>query len=358
VLAGSPALDQLAALTREAGVVPVLAASGEPRGYRHRARIAVRGRAALPKLGIFKEGTHRVVDIPGCVVHHPLINDVVVLCKQALRDVDAQPYADVTHRGLVRYLQIVVERSSQTVQIVVVANSDERTPLNPLLSRLREQLGERLQGLFWSAHSARTNAILGASCEKVSGTDAVHEELAGADVFFPPDAYGQANLAGYERIVRQIGKWVDDDADVLELYAGTGAIGLSLMPRVKRVRFCELSAGSLRGLRMGIDTLSPERKARTEVLPGHVATHAALARGGDIVIADPPRKGLDAALLSALCEAPPRRFIYMSCGLESFLRDARHLMAGGLKLCAVHAYDLFPFTDHVEILAQFERKPT
>ena len=54
--------------------------------------------------------------------------------------------------------------------------------------------------------------------------------------------------------------------------------------------------------------------------------------------------------------APPRRFIYMSCGLDSFLRDTQQLTAAGLKLSAVHAYDLFPFTDHVEILAKFERK--
>lgn len=354
-LAGSPALDELEVFAREAGVVPALAAAGAARGYRHRARIAVRGSASSPKLGIFEQGTHRVVDIPSCVVHHPLINDLAMVCKQAIRDVGAAPYADPSRRGLVRYLQVVVERASHSAQLVIVANTDEHTAPTALLKRLQALLGERLQGLFWSPHTAFDNAILGPRCIKVAGADAVREAVAGADVFFPPDAFGQANLAGYERIVEHINSWVQDGADVLELYAGTGAIGLSLMSRMQRVRFCELSKGSLHGLRMGIDALAPERRTRAVMLEGAVAKHAALAAHADVVIADPPRKGLDPALLQVLCASTPRRFIYMSCSLDSFLRDARALCASGLRLSELQVHDLFPFTDHVEILARFDR---
>lgn len=332
-----------------------MTASGDARGYRYRARLAVRGRAGSPKLGIFQEHSHRIVDIPHCVVQHPLINDVAALCKQAIRDTRTEPYAEAPHRGLVRYIQVVVERATERVQLVVVANCEERAPLDALLARLQELLGERLQGLFWSSNAERTNVILGAHCEKVAGGDAVCEQLAGTDVFFPPDAFGQANLRGYERIVKQIGTWVADGADVLELYAGTGAIGLSVLPRSARVRFCEVGEGSLHGLRMGIETLAPALQARAQLLAGPVALHAALARRADTVIADPPRKGLDADLLSALASEPPSRFIYLSCGLDSYLSDARQLLASGMRLTQLFAYDLFPFTEHVETLSLFER---
>jgi len=74
------------------------------------------------------------------------------------------------------------------------------------------------------------------------------------------------------------------------------------------------------------------------------------------VIADPPRKGLDAELTTALAEAPPARFIYVSCGLDSFLSDTERLLASGrLRLSALTAFNLIPFTDHVETVARFER---
>ena len=84
-----------------------------------------------------------------------------------------------------------------------------------------------------------------------------------------------------------------------------------------------------------------------------VASRAAVAQ---VVIADPPRKGLDLALTEQLRERPPERFIYVSCGLESLCRDAALLTAGGrLRLTELAAFDLLPYTEHVESVACFER---
>jgi 23S rRNA (uracil1939-C5)-methyltransferase len=75
-----------------------------------------------------------------------------------------------------------------------------------------------------------------------------------------------------------------------------------------------------------------------------------------VVIADPPRKGLDPELIEYLVEYPPERFVYISCGFESFLNDAARLTSRGkLRLVALAAFDLLPFTEHVEIVARFER---
>ena len=75
-----------------------------------------------------------------------------------------------------------------------------------------------------------------------------------------------------------------------------------------------------------------------------------------MVIADPPRKGLDPELTEYLSGQPPERFIYVSCGLDSFVRDAALLTRRGkLRLGAITAFNLMPFTEHVEIVARFER---
>src|SRR5690606_8644127 len=99
---------------------------------------------------------------------------------------------------------------------------------------------------------------------------------------------------------------------------------------------------------MGIDVLSPSLRARAELLPGSAADHAAQIATAEVVIADPPRKGLDPAVLSALAATPPERFVYVSCDAGTFLRDARQLTGSGgaMRLTGLLAYDLFPFTDH------------
>src|SRR5258706_16463986 len=74
----------------------------------------------------------------------------------------------------------------------------------------------------------------------------------------------------------------------------------------------------------------------------------------DFVIADPPRKGLDLELRRALIGAPPARFCYVSCDIDSFERAAAELLAA-FRLVSDEAYDLFPHTEHLETLATFER---
>lgn len=353
--AHTPAVQRLAAFAAAHGVQLTLPALAAPLGFRHRARLAVRGRSASPKLGIFQQGTHRIVDIPNCLVHHPAINEAARTLRAAIRATDTAPYVEAGGRGLVRYAQLVVERASGRLQLVLVVNSEARAPLEPLVTHLVAAFGERLHSLWLSPHTELNNRILGTRFEKVCGEEAVREQIAGAELFFPPDAFGQSHLDAYERLVRELGAPLSDGLGVLELYAGVGGIGLSLLPRSARVCFNELTGGSLRGLELGLTRLPEPLRARSEVCPGPAAELAARLHSFDVVIADPPRRGLDAPVLAALCERGPARFVYVSCGLDSFLSDATALCGRGYRLESLAVHDMFPHSGHVETLAHFTR---
>lgn len=330
---------------------------GARRHFRVRARLSVRGRRGAPKIGIFAEGTHRVIDIPRCEIHHPLINHVAAALRASMRELGTSCYADASHTGLVRALQVVVERSTQTAQVVLVCNSSEPSSAQPLLERLARHLGSQLHSLWWNGNPERTNVILGPDLRRVSGPDTVVEVLGSARVHFPPAAFGQSNLGLFERLLAQVHAWVPSGRDVVELYAGSGAIGLGLVSRSRSVSFNELGAASLAGLERGLSELPPSERERTRVLAGSAGEATDELRRDSIVIVDPPRKGLDPALLPALIQAAPERLVYVSCGLASFLRDAEALLDGGLVLESATAYDLFPYTPHIETLATFRRGP-
>jgi tRNA/tmRNA/rRNA uracil-C5-methylase (TrmA/RlmC/RlmD family) len=351
--AASAALESLARLHGLPGV-PVV--SGTTSGFRVRARLAIRGRQGAPKLGLFQLGTHKVVHIPNCSVQHPLINRVAAIVRRALVDADVPIYSEAAHLGLARYLQVVVERASQTAQVVLVANSPTVEPLAGCLERIRDLLGDDLHSLWFNSHCERSNAVLGAAFVNWCGPASVIERFGGAPVHYPPGAFGQSNLDIAERIVEYVRALVPEGARVAEFYAGVGAIGLSLLSRVREIRMNELSPHSLHGLELGIAGLDAADRAKVEIVSGTAGAATRAASGVDVVIADPPRKGLDRALAERLAAEPPARFIYVSCGLDSFLADATRLTASGrLRLAEVTAFNLMPFTEHVETVACFDR---
>ena len=276
--------------------------------------------------------------------------------RRALVDANVTPYSEVPHVGLARYLQVVVERSSQSAQVVLVANSPTAEPLAACLDLIRERLGDELHSLWFNSHCERSNTVLGPEFVNWCGPASVIERFGGAAIHYPPGAFGQSNLEIAGRIVEHVRAQVPEDACVAEFYAGVGAIGLSLLPRVREIRMNEVGPHSLHGMALGIAALDAADRARVEVVPGLAGEAIAAASGADVVIADPPRRGLDRGLLEHLGQQPPELFLYVSCGLESLLEDTARLTSGGkLRLSGLTAFNLMPFTEHVETVARFER---
>ncbi len=346
----------LAELARAQGLPLIAVVSGGSAGFRMRARLAIRGRVGSPKIGLFELGTHRVVHIPRCSVQHPLINRVASIVRRALVEARVSCYSEKAHLGVARYLQVVIERGSQSAQVVLVANSATPAPLNECCDLIRERLGEDLHSLWFSANPGVSNAILGAELSNLGGPSSVIESFGGAAVHYPPGAFGQSNLDIAERIVDHVRTQIPPGSSVAEFYAGVGAIGLSVLDRVREIRMNEVSAHSLHGLRLGFAALDPSDGAKVSIVAGTAGAACWAAGDVDVVIADPPRKGLDAELLEYLIAHPPDRFIYISCGLASFLHDAARLISSGkLRVAGLTAFNLLPFTEHVETVARFDR---
>jgi 23S rRNA (uracil1939-C5)-methyltransferase len=198
--------------------------------------------------------------------------------------------------------------------------------------------------------------ILGSQFHHHCGPAAVIEEFGGAAVHYPPGAFGQSNLEIAEKIVGHIRNRIAPGARVTEFYAGVGAIGLSILDQVSALTLNEASPASLDGLQMGMAQLAMAQRNRIQVVPGAAGSAAVAARGAEVVIVDPPRKGLDPQLTQFLAAQPPPHLIYVSCSLESFVHDAQQLQAsGGLMLTELTAFNLMPFTHHVETVALLSR---
>jgi 23S rRNA (uracil1939-C5)-methyltransferase len=346
-------LARLQALATRVGAPPPLVHESPSTAFRHRARLAIRGRADAPKLGIFEAGSHRAVHIPRCLVHHPVINRVAAKVRDTLAQHRVPTYSDAAHAGIARYLQVVIERETQRAQVALIANGTTHDDLALFFVDLQSALGPDLHSLWWNGNPERTNAILGPHWQHLYGPRYVTDRSGDVPIFYPPHAFGQSNLDLAMQLAERVRELARPATRVTEYYAGVGAIGLGLASSASALRLNELGEGSLEGLEHGVSALPAPQKSLVTVYRGAASAHAALIADSDFVIADPPRKGLDVELLSALRQTPPARFAYVSCDIDSFERDAEQLLER-FRLVSLEAFDLFPHTEHLETLAVFE----
>ncbi len=315
----------------------------------------VRGRARSPKIGLFQAGTHRIADTPRCPIHHPAINEIAGALRDAIRETGIEPYADRPHRGRVRALQVVVERVSDRAQVTLVGNDSTPASLEPLAEELSRRLGDRIQGLWWNGNPERTNTILGAHWHHWSGEECSVESVAGARIHSPPGAFTQSHPEMAERIARAVDRHVPTGSRVAELYAGSGALTLGLLGRVDRLHLNELNPHGLRGLELGLAEWDAALRDRARIWPGRAESCLEALVDVDCIVVDPPRAGLGVEVGAAVAAANAARLVYVSCGLDSLLRDAERLEGGGWRAVHAEAFDAFPYTEHIETLAVFER---
>lgn len=329
------------------------------KGSRFRARLSVRGKVGDLRFGIFERGSHRLVHIPECSVHHSSIERLLPVLKGILDGARIEPYDEVNHLGTLRALQLAVEPASGGIQLVLLVrdnlNDEREVPAG--LSRALDEIAASslVQGLFLGALPNKTNALTAERFLHVAGEKTFADICGGAKNYYPPGAFGQANPPMHRLAVERIHAAVPDGARVVEYYCGVGSIGLGLLDRGHEVFFNELGAGSIEGLRRGLSEISGT-EARSVLAEGRAGSFVNAYGPEDVVIVDPPRKGLDTALLERLLCVAPQRLIYLSCGIDALVAESARLVSSGKYDCHfISGFAYFPFTDHVETLLVLER---
>ncbi|KAG8366779.1 hypothetical protein BUALT_Bualt16G0003200 [Buddleja alternifolia] len=353
-------------------------------GWRCRAKLAVRGSSMRPLIGLYEEGTHNVVDIPECQAHHPSINAAVDLLKRAMVELNIEPYDEDKGTGELRYVQMAVttyntslpasERyRNGTVQVSFVWNS--RSESSPSFQKL----------------NALANIIFGNRWRHLLGERDFWENVGGIDVSLAPSSFGQANTRAFDSLLRKLQKYVPYGASVVDLYAGAGVIGLSLAAtrKCRSIKCVEVNKEA----KLSFEKTASRLPTITDCsISWH---HADTSKeplswliGSDVVVVDPPRKGLDPSLLIALqslkflklkdnlserkvkiekrpwilrekeaseqsntqttpieSQSLPETLIYISCGWDSFKEDCMSLISNkAWHLDKAHGFNFFPGT--------------
>ena len=330
--------------------VPILAAP-TCHGYRNKAQYPVASKKGKAYAGFFRAGTHQVVENARCLILPQQTDQVKDTVISYVNRYNVPVYDEQTHKGLLRH--IYVRRGAQSGQILVclVVNGRKIPHVPELIAALKKIPG--FTTLVLAVNTRPGNAVLGEEFLTLYGPGYVEDTLCGLHFRLSPRSFYQVNHHQaqrlYEAAINLAGITKNDL--VLDLYCGVGTITLAMAKAAGKVIGVEVVPQAVEDAR---DNARRNGIENAEFFCGD-AGKAALeleAKGiqPDVIVVDPPRKGLNADTIEALHRMAPRRIVYVSCDPATLARDVALLKERGYALRDAIAADLFPRCAHVETI--------
>lgn len=174
-----------------------------------------------------------------------------------------------------------------------------------------------------------------------------------------PRSFWQSHRDAPEMLLDTVLELTDARADdhVTDLFSGVGLFAVPLAKIVGpggRVSAVESSPYAVRDARQNAEGLRNVKVREWSVTPRSINDSVGER---DIVVLDPPRGGLAKGVADALVRRRPKRVVYVSCDAATFARDLKVLIAGGYALNELRMFDLFPMTEHVELVSSLDLGP-
>lgn len=329
------------------GQVPIHGAR-EPDRYRNKAQFPA---APGPSIGYFQERTHRVVDIEDCLLTPAPCASIRAAVRDWMTAFGVPAYDESAHTGLVRHLYIRVNAAGELL-VCLLANGRSLPQEEALVAALRAA-APKLTGVILGVNEKKTNVILGDSYRTLWGRDYLMDSLCGLTFKLSVPSFFQVNRPQAEvlyGLARDFAALTGRET-LLDLYCGTGTIGLILAGGAKEIIGVEAVAPAVADARENARRNGIENARFLCADAGAAA--AQLAQEGvrpDVVVVDPPRKGLSPQVVDTLLAMSPGRIVYVSCDCATLARDVK-LLRPAYTLTRAEAVDMFPRTHHVETVA-------
>jgi len=320
-------------------------------GFRNKAKMVAGGTVDEPTLGILDRAGHGV-DLRGCGLHTPGIRAALPTLADFVARAGITPYDVPQRRGELKYL-LLTESPDGELMLRFVLRSQE--PVARIRKHLPALMAD-LPGLVVVSVNLQPEhkAVLEGDREiLLTQPGTLRMRVNDVDLHLRPQSFFQTNTAMAAALYRQGREWVEEKApaSVWDLYCGVGGFALHSAAPGREVI----------GIETSVEAIASARLSRGEAGPGDVHFHAgdatayALSADGapDLVIVNPPRRGIGPELSAWLESSDVRDVVYSSCNAQSLARDLAAMPS--LVPTRGRVLDMFPNTGHYEVIVLLER---
>jgi 23S rRNA (uracil1939-C5)-methyltransferase len=329
-----------------------------PRHFRTRLLYPVlQDGAGRPIVGLYSFRSHDLVQIDECRTQDAWLTQLGRAAERVLRDLKLHAFDARRQQGNIKAIWARLASGTGEVLAGIVTRPGAfaegpafaTAMIAAAKSLPRPRVPRHLQGVVHSISDGDDEFLLGDRQVPLRGADHVIDRRDGLAFRISAGSFYQIHADAHELLYRPALAMCGDvrGQRVVDTYGGVGAFGLRLAKAgATEVTIVEEGAAACRDAEHNA-TLN--RLAGVKVVRSPVAS-TPLPRDADLMVLDPPRAGLQAKACERVLAAAPRRLLYVSCSPESLARDLAALMSGGYRVTAARLCDLFPHTEHCELV--------
>ncbi|MGM7557630.1 23S rRNA (uracil(1939)-C(5))-methyltransferase RlmD [Aerococcus christensenii] len=323
-----------------------------PWAYRNKAQVPIAGDEGALYTGFYRQRSHVILPIQNYHIQSQEIDDCLQKVMDVLNHYPISSYKETNHQGLLRY--VVVRQGYYTGQlmIILVVNGTQLPQEKKIVEDLTAAVPQ-VKSIILNQNEKKTNVILGDKQRVFYGQDVYEDQMLGLTFSISSRSFFQVNTPQAERLYQEALKRAEltGKETVIDAYCGIGTISLAIARQAKAVYGVEIVEDAIR--------MAKENAERNGLTHTHFEAGDAgqvmkqwVSQGiqADVLVVDPPRKGLSDEFKEQVLEVGPQKIIYVSCNPATLARDCAKFVEAGYEMGDVQPVDLFPQTSHVETI--------
>lgn len=329
--------------------------------YRNKAQYPVGvNKEGEPIIGVFANRTHEVIPIKNCLIQNPKSEAIAKFILEFIKEKNISIYNEKTGRGFFRHIVIKVGIKTNEIMCIFVINGKKFPYEEELVEKLKQNYPE-IKTIVKNINMKNTNVILGQENINLYGNGYIEDVLGEYKFKISPLSFYQVNPKQAEKLYNlgiEMAKVSKEDT-VFDLYCGIGTISLFIAKYAKKVYGVEIVEQAIKDAKQNAKINNIENvqfiAGDTKIVLEDLIYNKGII--ADIVIFDPPRKGLDNNSINNILKIKPKKIVYISCNPATLIRDLA-LFEKLYEVKTIIPVDMFPFTKHVECVTVLYAKET
>ena len=332
---------------------------GNPYHYRNKLQYPIGvSKDNGPVIGVFAKRTHDIIPAKECMIQDSTSNEIANYMIELIKKYKLTVYNEKTNKGLLRHIVIKKAFRTNEMMIILVINGDDLPFKEEIAKELMAKFQE-VKSIVLNINKKNTNVILGEKNITIEGIEYIKDILGEYTFKISPLSFYQVNPIQAEALynIAIENSKIEKEDIVFDLYCGIGTISLFAAKYAKKVYGIEIVEQAIENAKWNAEYNKIEN---TEFIAGdteNVLTDLIENKNiiPDVVIVDPPRKGLDNTTINNILKIHPKRVTYISCNPATLVRDLV-LLENMYKIQMIQPVDMFPWTSHVECVSVLELK--
>ena len=328
----------------------------KPWHYRNKTQLPVRHDGEKVVTGMYAKDSNKMVFIDECLIESELISDAMKSILKYLTKANIDVYNPKFRQGTLRYIVLRGFEDTKEIQATFVLTKEDKR-LEKILKDVIKI--ENIKSVLYTINSdPKSIEIISDKVVLLAGNEKINGTLGKLEFKISPDSFFQLNSSQTIKLydeVKKAGNFTGNEK-VVDLYCGIGSIGLYLADSVEKIYGVDINKANIKNakefaLNNGIDN--------AEFFCGNILPHLSKFESegykADVLIVDPPSRGMELLVLNYLQKSKIKKIIYVSCNPSTLAKNINHLQRN-YKVSYIQPLDMFPNTANVETVVLLTKR--